>query len=119
MSLNLGESNTQIAFHDKLDALQFHLVNVDIEAIICICLFLRIDDLLSSADQSQDALNQAELERQKFRCHLLVVQKSGHLEKFESLLTLIAITAIYHLLRKIRHLRIEGARWQFCLLLIF
>ena len=64
MALNLGESDTQVAFHDKLDALQFHLVNIDIKAIIGIRLTLRLDILLSAADQPENALHESKLERQ-------------------------------------------------------
>ena len=64
MALNLCQSHTQVAFHHKFDALQLHLVNIDIETIISIRLTLGLDVLLSLTNQSEDALNEGKLERQ-------------------------------------------------------
>ena len=74
MALNLGKSHPQVTLHYKFDALELHLVDVDIEAIICVAQALLFDVLFFRADLPQNTLDQAELERQKFGSHLLIMQ---------------------------------------------
>jgi len=64
MALNFCQPDPQVTFQYELDTLQFHLVNVHIEAVIRVILALLIDILLKIADQSQYTLYQAELVRQ-------------------------------------------------------
>lgn len=93
IALNFGQANTQVTLHDKFDAFQLHSVDVEVEPIVNITLSTLLNHLFTVANFSEHALNEAELEREKFWRHFFVLKQRSHLEKLQVLALVVIISS--------------------------